>query len=87
MGDWSAVDPAAAAQFLGMHPDIAEAYVAMVVSNWAELDPGAARVWVEKQPQSAQTEHSIYGLIVLARIPGVGDEALDPPGFHLDRCL
>lgn len=48
LGQWSLSDPARAAEFVASVPGDSEKYeIGVVASNWAAIDPGAARGWLE----------------------------------------
>ena len=68
--NWSAVDPIAAAQFIEEHRDVSSncadsvsLSISILLSNWVQVDPEAAKAWLERQDESDQTEDEINSLL------------------------
>lgn len=61
--DWSAVDPVAVAHFIEKYPDVSASRSEILLSNWARMDPDAAKAWMERQPAALQTDDAIEGLV------------------------
>lgn len=83
---WSALDPAAAAQFVDEHPDLADKISeTSLLANWAAVDPDAATRWLQNHPDfvanAAALNDYVYGLYdndpEVAR-QYVADNAADP---------
>ncbi len=61
--DWSTVNPPEVAKFFDAHPDLSARYNFALLTNWAQLDPDAAKAWFDRLPESAQTARAVSGLM------------------------
>jgi hypothetical protein len=58
--NWSCTDPVSTSQFVASHPEMAdEVGLALLLGNWAALDPGAAKAWLD-QLDASQQDPRVY---------------------------
>ena len=61
---WSQTDPVAAGRFVQQYPKAVEDYsVAALASNWAALDPAAAKIWLERLDPERVTPSVVVGFV------------------------
>lgn len=60
--NWSCVDPVSTSQFVASHPAMAdEGDLALLLGTWAELDPVAAKAWLDQLDASRQDPRVYLG--------------------------
>jgi hypothetical protein len=58
--NWSWTDPVSTSQFVASHPEIAdETGLSLLLSNWAALDPAAAKAWLD-QLDASRRDPGVY---------------------------
>ena len=58
--EWSWTDPVSTSQFVASHPEMAnEVSLSLLLGNWAEVDPAAAKAWLD-QLDASQQDPRVY---------------------------